>query len=117
MRARTIAPAHIAQGSSVTYEGRLRQAPAAQRLGGRADREDLGVGRGVGSQLALVARRGEGFAVTGEDGADRHVAVALRLAGTLDRQRHQPLVRGRRCVVSHASESMCTNNFAGGIVL
>ena len=61
-------------------EGGARQAPAAERLGGGADREDLGVGRRIAAQLALVAGGGEQLAVAGDDGADRDVAVALGLA-------------------------------------
>ena len=72
---------------------------------------------GSRAQLALVAGGGERLAVAGDDGADRHVAVALGLAGALDRQRHQPLVLGRRSLASHTYGSMWHYNFAGGPVL
>src|SRR4051794_14720730 len=43
--------------------------------------------------------------------------MAFRLAGALDRQCHHPLGRRARCISSHASESMCTNNFTSEFVL
>jgi hypothetical protein len=88
-------------------EGGAGQPPAAQRLGGGADREDLGVGGGIAAQLPLVAGGGERHAVAGDDRADRDVAVPLRLAGALDREAHEALVRGGGGRRRHRSGSMC----------
>ena len=79
------AGAHRA-GLERDVERRRRQPPAAERLGGGADREDLGVGGRVAAQLALVAGGGEhspSRATTAPIGTS---PWRLRLAGTLERQ-------------------------------
>ena len=83
------AGAHRA-GLEGDVEGRAGQAPAAERLGGGADREDLGVGGRVAAQLALVAGGGEQLAVAEDRGADRDVAVGLGQARLLDRGSPSP---------------------------
>jgi serine protease len=98
-------------------ESRVREPPPPKRLGGGTNREDLGVGSGVGAQLALVAGGGERLAVAGNDGANRHVALALGLAGARNRQVHQLLVRGSGNLTLHTCGSMCHYNFVGGLVL
>jgi hypothetical protein len=75
------------------------------------------VGGGVAAQLALVSRRGEHFAIAGDDGADRHVAVRLGFASALDRHGHQALAGTVRRLVRHRLESMGAGNFAGAPVL
>ena len=77
-RARTIAPAHIAHGSSVTYrtESSTRQLP--ERAGGLAQRDHLGVGGGVGADLALVVAGADHLAVPDDHRADRDVVVLER---------------------------------------
>ncbi len=98
-------------------EGRVRQPPAAERLGGAADREDLGMRGGVAAQLALVAGCREKLAIAGDDGADRHIAMTFCLAGSLDRQAHQALL----CVIAdpvwHSIREYGTDNFASEPVL
>jgi len=98
-------------------ERRAGKAPATERFGRGADREDLGVSSGVGPQLALVSSSGNDISVTGDYGADRHVAVSLRLTGTFNRKRHHPLGHGAFCLRIHTYGSMWHYNFAGGLVL
>jgi serine protease len=98
-------------------EGRAGQAPTAQRLGGGADGEDLGVGRWVGILFALVAGGGEHLVPARDHGTDRHVTMVLGFTGALDRQCHHPLSEGLCRVAVHAYGSMWDYNFTGGPVL
>ncbi len=89
MRARTIAPAHIAQGSRVTKRvvPGSRQPPSSSAAARIASSSAWAVGSLA--QLALVAGPRQQFAVAEDSGADRHVAVRLGFARLLDRDLHR----------------------------
>ena len=78
IRALTSAPAHITHGSSVTYsvQSSSRQWPTT--CGRVAQRQHLGVRRGVAGELALVVTAGDHHAVAHHDRTDRHVVVVGR---------------------------------------
>ena len=59
-------------------ERTIEQPPMTHHVGGIADRQHLGVCRGVTRQLALVVSGGDHLAVAHYDRADRHVAVGGR---------------------------------------
>src|SRR6186997_166353 len=69
-------------------EGGAGQPPTPERLGGRADRQDLGVGGGVAAQLALVSGPPQELVATEDRRPDRDVAGALGAARLLDRHPH-----------------------------
>jgi serine protease len=98
-------------------EGRAGKPPAAQCLGSSTNREDLGVGGGIGAQLALVAGRREQLVAASDYSANRHVCVPLRLASALDRERHHSLRQALFDLGRHAYGSMWHYNFTGGHVL
>ncbi len=66
--------------------------PAAERAGGLAQRDHLGVGGRVGAELALVVAGADHLAVVDDHGADRHVVVLERPRGLAQRQAHEVLV-------------------------
>ena len=91
--ASTIAPAHIAQGSSVTNERHPGEPPAAERAGGLLDGEQLGVGRRIVRRLARVRAAADDPVLEDRDGADRHLAAVARLARERERLAHGLLDR------------------------
>ena len=81
-----MAPAHMGQGSSVTY--------SVQPVSRLADGQQLGMGGGVAGLLAQVVRAGHGPAVLRHDRAHGHLALAEGGPGLLQRQPHQGFMRG-----------------------
>jgi hypothetical protein len=71
-------------------ESRIRQEPVARR--GLAQRDDLGVRRGVLAQLSFVAARADHLAFAYHHRADRDVVVFKRTLGLCNRQAHERLV-------------------------
>src|SRR6202034_4454740 len=57
-----------------------------------AQRDDLGMGRGVLSQLALVVRAGNELAVAHKHRANRHVVVFQRTLGLMQGHVHEVVV-------------------------
>ena len=100
-RARTIAPAHIAHGSSVTYSvqpSRRHDPVDPTRL---PQRQDLRVRGGIPQTLARVAGHGHDVLAASDDCADRHVARQLTLNRGVECRAHHPFVErrvGRRVV-------------------
>jgi hypothetical protein len=83
-------------------EDRVRNPPPPEIRSGLAEREDLGVRRGVSPKLALVSRRGEHLPLSHDHGADRDVVViggTLRLA---QRETHELLVPAEEALLAHA---------------
>src|SRR6266536_4968362 len=77
-------------------DGAPVQPPAAERGGGRAHGDQLGVGGGVGGFLPAVAATAEDGSVLAEDHApDRNVLVPERGPGLVQRQPHPGLVGSR----------------------
>ena len=74
-------------------EDRVREAPAAERLGGLADRQDLRVsGRVARAARARCRPRRAASSLARDHGADRDVAVAGGGLGQPERPAHQALV-------------------------
>ena len=96
IRASTMAPAHIAHGSSVTHQGVILQVPRARRGRGVAEREDLGVRRRVLEAFTAVAGGGDhlGVGVSHDHAPDRHITVLGAGARGLERRLHVPFVQG-----------------------
>ena len=92
MRALTAAPAHMAQGSSVTTSVASVRRHDPRACGRVAQGQDLGVGGRVVAQLALVVAAGHHLAVDQHHRADGHVAVDQRGPGLLEGQRHGGVV-------------------------
>ena len=78
MRASTIAPAHIAHGSSVTYSVQSSSRHASERTRRLADREQLGVRGGVLIAHRAIGRARDDLAIAHDHRADRHVAGDAR---------------------------------------
>ncbi len=86
-----MAPAHMAQGSSVRYEGAAGEAVVAEGAAGGAEGDDLGVGGGVGGAEDLVVAAAEdGLAVGSEDdGAYGDFACGFSGAGLGEGEVHE----------------------------
>ena len=93
-RARTIAPGAHRARLERHVEHAVEHPPAAERPGGLAQRDDLGVGGGVLAQLALVVPGGDHLAVVDDHRADRDVVVVQRALGLAQGQAHEVVVAG-----------------------
>ena len=94
MRACRIAPAHIGQGSSVTYSVQPSRRQDPERLSRLRNGDHLRVGRGIVQLLALVVRRGHDLAFMGDHRADRHFARIKSRLGFGQGHPHVELVQG-----------------------
>src|ERR1019366_5941732 len=68
-------------GLELDVDDRVEHAPAADGPRSLAQGDDLGVGRGILAQLALVVPACENLSVAHHDLADRHVVVFQRTLG------------------------------------
>ena len=82
-------------------EDGVRDAPAAEPPRRRAQREDLGVRRGVRAPLPLVAGRADYLPLAHHDRADRDVAVLGGALGLAQGQAHELLVAGEEPGLAH----------------
>ena len=84
---------------------RVEDAPAAQRPGGLAQGDHLGVGGRVGAQLALVVAGADHLAAADDDGADRDVIVFGRPGRLTQSEAHEVLL-AREEVGAHAGATV-----------
>ncbi len=89
-----MAPAHIAHGSSVTYDGAAVQAPGAAAAARLAERQDLGVGGRVAQPLAAVPAAAITSPLAHDHAAHRNVAALEATDRLIEREPHEPLVVG-----------------------
>ncbi len=73
---------------------RVQHPPAAERAGGFAQRDQLGVGGGIGPDLALVVPRTDDLAVLDDYRSDRDVVVIERTRSLAQSQAHEIFVAG-----------------------
>ncbi len=91
-----MAPAHIGQGSSVTYRVQPSSRHDCRALGSLRDGDHLGVGRGVAKLLPLVVGAGNHPSLVDDHRADGHFVFAQCLFGLGQGDLHEMFVVHRR---------------------